>query len=485
MQNLSKISPQKGAPLLITLPRALNTSKVKSYFPFSCMQLFNYLHLHNVHADILDFSILLDDFTTEKKRVIHITNSISTHISTYQPLFLGFNCFTSGQFPLICNIAECLKRLFPHLPICVGGAHASLFPMEIIENYSYFDYVIIGEGEEQTLALIKYFQGTLNTLDQVQAIAYRAQEGKIIYNKRVSFLDSLEIPQFPAWNYISADAYKTDTTTWNNPKGLAFDMAIPIMTTRSCPFSCNFCSVAGFMGHTLRRRNPTSILDEIEYFHKELGKNYFEFIDDNINVHKEHAKTIFSGIINRKLNIHFSMTNGIHLPSADTELIDIMAEAGLAMFKLPIEHGNDYIRNNVIKKKLSRQKIFEIVERINRYDIFTFALFIMGFPEDTEETLNDSLQMMQELNCDINMTAILIPFPGTAVFKQCAQDNLFINSTMMNNIHSGKMLLDSSDNSIYIKPYAMSIEQLLHYKNLFNCHYLNSEKSKKTHLLCV
>jgi radical SAM superfamily enzyme YgiQ (UPF0313 family) len=233
------------------------------------------------------------------------------------------------------------------------------------------------------------------------------------------------------------------------------------------------------MGKKLRYRSPKLVLDEIEYLHKVLGQNYFEFLDDNINVNKKHALSIFKGIVERKFDIQFSLNSGIHIASVDNELIDVMAEAGLVMIKLPIEHGNDFIRNIIIGKHLEREKIVSVASHIKKYDIFIFSLFIMGLPEDTPETLDDTIQLIEEISPDINIVAPLIPFPGTKIYNQCVNENLFFDTIKNTNIYCGDLTLDPVSRFFYIKPHKMTLEQLQEYRVKFDAMYLYSDRAKR------
>jgi len=85
-------------------------------------------------------------------------------------------------------------------------------------------------------------------------------------------------------------------------------------------------------------------------WNKERGPKLFWIVDDNINVNRNHAMQIFSGIIERGLDIQISLSSGIHLASTDEDLIRLMGDAGLAMIKLPIEHGNDYFATKLLVK---------------------------------------------------------------------------------------------------------------------------------------
>ena len=84
------------------------------------------------------------------------------------------------------------------------------------------------------------------------------------------------------------------------------------------------------------------------------------------------------------------------------------------MQTLAIEHGDDHIRNNIIGKNLERDKIFEANKLLKKYKVKTVGMFLMGFPEDTDETLQNSYNMMEELELDNYSVQTVIPFPETS-----------------------------------------------------------------------
>jgi len=339
---------------------------------------------------------------------------------------------------------------------------------------------MIGEGEDQLLSLSQnLIDGNKENISNIQAIGYRDKLGNVVINSRINYKSNLNIEPKELWHDLEFENYYSDHSSWNNPKNMNIRLAVPIVSSRSCPFKCNFCSAATIMGANLRYRNPENVLDEIEYLNKELGQNYFEFVDDNINVNRKNATQIFSGIINRGLDIQISLSSGIHIASANENLIELMIEAGLVMIKLPIEHGNEYIRNEVIKKRLKQEDIFKIVKLLKKSDVFIFGLFIMGFPEDTSKTLDDSYNLMKELELDVYETASLIPFPGTKLFNQCVRDNLLLNGFSQNDLWKGMINFDASEHDkIYIKPYNMTLDELKYYRKKFEAIRFYSNRAK-------
>ena len=196
---------------------------------------------------------------------------------------------------------------------------------------------------------------------------------------------------------------------------------------------------------------------------------------------KQHIITICNEIRRRNLNIQYETTCGTHIASLNEEVIDALADSGCVFVRLPIEHGNDRIRNEIIGKKLNREKIYSAAAHLKERKIFTSSMFIMGFPEDTPESLEDTYKMICELKLDLNYVFNIIPFPGTRVFKQAMDDGLLIGDFDFDNLWKGLINLDPVQDEcrFYIKPYEMDIDSLLHYRRMFDEVQFFSDHAKK------
>ncbi|MBF0530246.1 MAG: radical SAM protein, partial [Deltaproteobacteria bacterium] len=173
-------------------------------------------------------------------------------------------------------------------------------------------------------------------------------------------------------------------------------------------------------------------------------------------------------IVRRGMVIQFESFNGYNLASLDEEIVAAMVEAGCVYVIPPIEHANEYIRNKIIGKHLSRDKIYEVVALYKKYNLLTRGLFIMGFPEDTRETLDETHRMILDLNLDMNNVFNLIPFPGTKVFEQARRDNLFLGEVNADRLWEGAWDLNAVRSCFYLKPYQMTLEDLEEYRKIFD-----------------
>lgn len=166
----------------------------------------------------------------------------------------------------------------------------------------------------------------------------------------------------------------------------------------------------------------------------------------------------------RGLNLQFRLVNGLSINTLDEETIEALAEAGLIWAPIAIESGSDFIRNKVVRKNLSRRKIFNTVKWFRRYPhILLSAFFIVGFPEETTQTLQDTYEMIRQLDIDFYNVSLATPFPGTSLFKQCLKDGLLINYNGgwdQWNLFTAN-LLSTQDNDVnFINPYNLSISEL-------------------------
>ncbi len=385
-------------------------------------------------------------------------------ISEHKPELVGFTCLISSAFPFIRKSAISIKESFPNIKIVIGGMHPTLFPKEILENCPAIDYIAIGEADNSLVKLCDILDSK-DTNSIIPGMGQRTVNGKIVIGERLEFIKNLDELPMPAWQDISISDYRFDYSAWYNPKKHKIDLVAPILTSRSCPFDCNFCAFNTLMGRGFRYHSHKRVVDEIEILHKQFGVNYFEFIDDNMGIKKARLITICNDILKRNLDIQFTSLSGLHISTIDQEVVEALCAAGYLHAIIPIEHASDFIRNKVIGKKLSREKIFEVVKLFKRKGIMTRGFFIIGFPEETDETIRETIRMIKELDLDLVNVFNLIPFPGTRVFQQCMVHNLFLNKVDINTLWNGELALDTTDQrGFYLKPFAMPIEKLIEYR---------------------
>jgi radical SAM superfamily enzyme YgiQ (UPF0313 family) len=432
---------------------------------------------HQVH--LMDLVVLVTPEGVNQET--YYLEKIRQAVRDISPGMVGINCLLSSHFPFVRRAAAGIKEEVPDMPVVIGGIHPTLFSREILANCPQIDAIVLGEGENQAVAVAEAFsrKDSPNDLSHIEALAYRDNGGRVVLNQRTGYIQDLDRLPMPAWDLMDIEGYFVDHSTWYNPRNLDIKMSVPIMTSRSCPYDCSFCSSRHLMGRGLRLRDPRRVVDEMQWLYERHDLNYFGFVDDNLTLNKKHILSICNEIIKRGMVIEFESFNGYNLASLDAEIVSAMVEAGCVYVILPIEHGDDRMRNEIIGKRLPREKIYEVVELYKAHNLLTRGVFIMGFPEDTAKTLDETLKLIHELQLDMTNVFNLIPFPGTKIFDQADRDGLFLQDIDMGRLWEGNWDLNAVQNQFYLKPYHMTITELQNYRRRFDDLRFMSDRIKE------
>ena len=399
----------------------------------------------------------------------YCNKSIIDKINENKPELIGINCLFSGSFPYVLEYAKAIKSHSPHIKIAIGGMHPSTFPKEILSNCKDIDYISIGEGEKSMTALANSIKTkNENLLSSIKAFAYRDKDGEIKINRQANYIDDLNTLPMPAWDLLDIKKFEMNLDHYYNPPKLPLKYKAVVLTSRACPCECNFCDIFMVMGQKHRKRSVKLIVDELELLNGDYGVNYISFMDDNLTLNRAHIMDLCNELIKRKLHkrLIWDTPSGLWINSLREETIAKMVEAGFVKAAISVEHGNDYIRNKVIKKHLDRKKIYEVAALLKKYKVMTTGYFIMGFPEETHETLQDTYDMLEELQLDKSSVSTLMPFPGTSLFKQVVRDKLFLRNWNLNDLWKTPISLGQDE--FIIKPYNLSVDELYKWREKFD-----------------
>src|SRR3989339_796369 len=419
------------------------------YVPSGLLYLASVLKKNGEEVKLLDLKC--PKYESKINRHKHFEEILIDTVASYKPYIIGFGCLFSGNFPDVLKFTETTKKAFSNIPIIIGGIHPTIYPEKILGNCPSIDWLILGEGEQAIVQLINTIKNKSFEFDKIDGFAYR-NNGKIFVNPKKCFIENIDTIPFPAYDIIDLKDYYIDTSDWYNPKNLPINTSIPIISSRSCPNRCNFCSMYTVMGPRWRARTPKNVVDEIELVYKKFKLQHFSIMDDNFSLNKKRVLEICSMIKERKLDILFETPNGLSINTLDEEVLDALVSTGLTRVSLAIESGSDFIRNKVMGKHLSREKIFEIINITRKYkDLYVKAFFVIGMPEETSETLMETYNLIKEINVDRIYLHNIIPFPGTKVFEQALRDNLFIDINP-NEFYKSDDLYITNFNRFFIKP---------------------------------
>jgi anaerobic magnesium-protoporphyrin IX monomethyl ester cyclase len=307
------------------------------------------------------------------------------------------------------ELTEKLKEKFD-VPIITGGTSPSTLPKKALE---FSDYIIMGEGE---IPLLKLLSG-----EKPSNIAgFASKKFNNGFSERILNLDELPFPyreeNFEKYSSFSARGRKNMKTA-------------SIITSRGCPYNCNFCSTHPTSGHDWRNRSVENVLSEIEYLNKKFSISHIEIEDDNFSLNKNKTKKILEEIIkyNERTSIPltFSNSNGLRIDTLDEEIINLMKKAGFSPLYMALESGNPETLK-LMNKKLSLDKVYEIAKISSKYGLSIIYFLMIGYPGETKERFTKSIDFclkLKELGNSKFTTFLTRPYPGTELFEYCVKKN--------------------------------------------------------------
>lgn len=379
--------------------------------PMGLLYVAAFLEQKNISFDFLDLlgiDLNLKSYDKDNRLMGVEEKDWSKYIQEYD-LYCISSMFTL-QIPLLKKFISFIRSKYSG-KIVLGGAYPSIHPEEYLDIGA--DIVVMGEGEYTILELI---QG--KDPAQILGIAYksRGQNFKNLRRPRITNLDSLP---FPARHLVNMDAYATyqiihakkDTTRHAS-----------IITSRGCPFNCQFCSIRDVWGNRQWfARSPENVILELKTLKNEYNIQQVSFEDDNLTLNRDRAIKLFKLMIDNKLDISWATPNGVHIHTLDEELLILMKQAGLKWLTVAIESGDKYINHKVIKKNLDFEKVREIVNIARRNNIHITGFFILGVPGETIRTIKNTINFAVSLDLDYASFSPYTPYYGTPFYFICEE----------------------------------------------------------------
>jgi anaerobic magnesium-protoporphyrin IX monomethyl ester cyclase len=296
--------------------------------------------------------------------------------------------------------ARHLRGCSSHL--IAGGPLPSSDPGSFLDD---FDVVVLGEGEQTICDLLTAYEDGMN-LCTIEGIAFR-EKGEVQFTARRRLEPNLDGLAFPARDLFPNKMY---IDHWRRRFGYA---ATTVITTRGCPFSCEFCSNAVF-GVSYRERSPENVIDEIEEA-LSFGYDRIHFADDVFTLNNRRMLRLCDEILARRLEFQWECLGRVD--SIDRHTAEAMKKAGCDRIFFGIESGDDSILR-LMNKNITAKKAGVAVEAARSAGLKTGAFFILGYPGDTDDSVLKTIKFALALPLDYLSFTIAYPLPGTALYER-------------------------------------------------------------------
>lgn len=351
-------------------------------------------------------------------------------IKDYKPNFIGLTS-TTGKLDDIFFLCKEIKNFDKNIKILVGGSHPTQEPGSVIKS-DYVDFVISGEAEYAFPELIK---GVINGKDisSIKGVGYK-KDGKIIVNGKADMIKNLDDLPMPAYHLFPMEKYTSVQSSKSN--------IMIMMTSRGCPYQCTFCAVPKLLGYRYRYVSAERVVEEMEYLKNNFGIGEIHFKDSIFNLNIPRINKICDLLIEKKLNMTW-LCNA-RVDGISTDNLERMKKAGCISITYGIESGSDRILKR-LKKGFNRQLAISSIKLTNKIGIDTTANYIIGNPDDTRRTINETIDFAIEANTDFANFNFLAPLPGTEIWDEAVEKNWFIGDYDVNDIRYDRCSINATD----------------------------------------
>jgi radical SAM superfamily enzyme YgiQ (UPF0313 family) len=306
---------------------------------------------------------------------------------------VGFTALTH-EITYAAKIAKRIKKASPKTRIVLGGAHATALPEETLEAFPSFDYLVYGEGEHTLYELLEAIENN-KSLSGIHGLVFREDEKIIINPPRVGEQE-LDLLPFPAWQLF--------------PKAEEYF----VMSARGCPFGCIFCM--RLHGQKVRARSVENVLDELQIISDKYHGKYVYFADETFTLFKDRTIKICEGMIKRGIHKKLRWDAETRVNCVDFKVLKKMKDAGCVLVRFGIEAGNPAILRST-KKGITIPEVERAIKLAKKAGLKTQGLFILGHPNETKETMKETIDLAVRLNTSMVAFGIMTPYPGTEVYE--------------------------------------------------------------------
>ena len=314
------------------------------------------------------------------------------------------------------DLADLIKGALPRALVVMGGVYPSTQPRMALKSRA--DCIVAGEGETA-----------------LRRLADGADPGDLpgVYRPDDRQAESLApAPPIEDVNTLPMPDCAIPEMDWyfrQSPRGTRLAPTASIISSRGCPFACDFCSIHPVYGRQWRARSAENVLEEIRRLVSERNIGIVEFEDDNLTLDRARTVEILEGMI--RINespspLRWRAPNGVRIDTLDKEAVELIGRSGCAGLSLGLEHGDPEMLG-IMNKQLDLDKVHRVVQGLCTTGIPAITLFvIVGYPGETRKRFERGLAYLRRLRAlgpNVKVcTNIAQPYPGTVLEAKCVEE---------------------------------------------------------------
>ncbi len=314
------------------------------------------------------------------------------------------------------GVADAIRAL--GVPVVMGGPHVTELPDEALGRDGgerHADAVALGEADETWPRILADA-----ARGQLQDVYAPVDESGHEQKPRLQ-----PYPTIP-WDTIDLDQFNLipkflRPLAERHGKGVRYFNTVPVESGRGCPYGCEFCTVTGFFGDSIRFRTNQSVIDELLMLKRRAQKDRRQitvfFIDDNFAINIKRTKSLLRDIIAADAQIAWIAQISANL-LRDEELVDLIAESGGRWIFIGMESIDPLNLADVNKSFNKPGEYAAVLNRLAQRNIYAITSFIFGLDNDTPGVADRTLEQINQWPPVMPVFSPLIPLPGTPLYAR-------------------------------------------------------------------
>ncbi len=378
-------------------------------------------------------------------------DDVRTEIEAYGPDYVVTldylpvsGAISTATVPAALRTLGIAKEVSPDIITIIGGPHPTFLYEDMLREPGWpVDYVLRGEMEQTLPALLAAIPA--GAASDVEGVAFRDGDSIVATAMRphIEDLDSIE----PAWHLLDWTLYHYNIEPWGRMAS--------ILTTRGCMMGCSFCAHRKFWRGDWRARSPRGVVEEMRLLVEKYEVEFITFIDPYPTNDRERWEQQLDLIIEANLDVKLLMETRVEDIIRDEELLPKYKAAGIIHMYLGAESSSDAMLES-LNKGTDVDMNKRAIDLLRDHDIMTEASFMVGFPNETWESIEQTAAEAVRLNPDIAVFPVITPMPFTPLHEEM-KDRIRVTDYSKYNLMTP-----------IIEPYAMSLDDV--YRALATCY---------------
>lgn len=335
-------------------------------------------------------------------------------------LCLAVSLVTGPMIRETVQIARAAKKLYPDLPVVLGGWHPSLLPDQTLAA-PFVDVVISGQGEFALLEVVQRLEDRAS-LAGIDGVGYK-QDGRLVFNKQRALQPISELPP-KAYHLADFNAYERIC-------GRRWGMYI---SSLACPYDCGYCTNRGVYGRKWNGLDPAQVAEETTDLARRYRLSLVWIVDDNFLVDRERALGIAEGLIEREARFDWSIQASTNLVDRFTvDELKLLKRSGLSQIAMGADSGSPKVMKLMGKDFQKIETIYAAGEKLHKAGIRPSFNMIFAYPGEGEAERIESIQLIMDICRKYPgaefWTNIFTPYPGAPIMERAFELGIHVPKT--------------------------------------------------------